>query len=78
MNQGQQFECTLVHFKIYLSLFGNESLDFAGYKKASKVLLFSDNVILHLKLHFRALQCGGLPSSLSGSAPATRSYLFQG
>ena len=29
-------------------------------------------LILHLGLHFQALQCGGLPSSLSGSVPAIR------
>ena len=37
--------------------------------------IFLDHHILHLKLHVRALRCGGLPSSMSGSAPVFRCCL---
>ena len=33
-------------------------------------LLFLDRLIIHLKLYIRASLCGGLPSLMSGSAPA--------
>ena len=31
--------------------------------------IFLDHLIIHLELHIRAWQCGGLPSFMSGSAP---------
>ena len=31
---------------------------------------FLDHLFLHLELHVQASQCGELPSSMSGSAPA--------
>ena len=35
-----------------------------------------NHLILHLELHSRSLQRGGFPSSLSGSAPARRNFIF--
>ena len=38
--------------------------------------LFMDHLILHLELHLRASLCGGLPSLLSGLAPAFPSLIL--
>ena len=40
-----------------------------GDKKIDS-FFYLDHLILHLELHFQASRCGGLPSLLSGSAPA--------
>ena len=47
--------------------FGDAVDDELGW---SFLIFYLYHLILHLELLFRALRCGGLPSSLSGSAPA--------